>query len=81
MQKVIAEYGSLEQAQRAIHELELRTSIQNLMIAEKHRQKRRTFRAALRNEPKREEVAFQLVVNDEPRAVERMRALLRAPSA
>lgn len=72
MQKVIAQYGSLDEAYRAVRELELSASIQNVIITEAHRRPRRTLREALRHEPRKEEVAYQVVVQDEPWAIERL---------
>jgi hypothetical protein len=75
MQRVIAGYESLEQAQQAVRSLEPFLSIQDVIIADKHH---RTWR---RLHPERADTSstrpFLVLMTGEPGVIARARQLLR----
>jgi hypothetical protein len=76
MQRVIAGYGSLAQAQQAVRSLESSLSIQDVVIADKHH---RTWRKL---HPESADTSstrpFLVVMTGEPSVIARARELLRA---
>jgi hypothetical protein len=76
MQRVIAGYDSLEQAEMAVRSLEPHLSIQDIVVADKNHRTWRKLHPDVGST-----MPFLVVMNGKPEVVARARELLRKPQA